>query len=490
MRVSPLITGDRASVSSININSEYDVWRRWEDCLWFQDSLELEYERSARQKRQRLIQGKGVKKHGFYLQDKASSFESLPPGPNPDSIGRDIHEYIPKLTKRGTIFRASAATIAQRDVELQAFVEALFKEDQPALIREMRSTRLVTDFFGIWQRDAELAQKKLKASIRESYGSITPSVFSSYFSAASTPSFSDSLASATSPRSSAVKRSFPRQRSSSSAERPHSIVSSQATERPSRGRTDSASFVGSLTSSIRRRPTSTTSSDSSVSSSSSSSSRSDSSTISDVSREHVPIPLLDTYPEEFGDVVPPLKKQEYSKSHRSNSAHRASMDRRNRNAQIFISPPKISPLKEDFQPSREPVDDPRKRLQLLHMAPSDIFSGRSVRESWASVDSTSTYLEGLNIGFTNPSAGYRQSMASIKTFMTTDSTEAVIPRAAAAGGGYPSMNSGGGSMRPNPRASIPVSLSDFDMYPEIAEEDDDMNAIYGMCLWDDHVNFD
>jgi hypothetical protein len=158
------------------------------------------------------------------------------------------------------------------------------------------------------------------------------------------------------------------------------------------------------------------------------------------------------------------------------------LDRRNRNAQIFISPPKISPLKEDSQTPKEPVDDPSKRLQLLDMTPSELLLGRSVRESWASIDSTSTYLEGLNIGLTSSSSGYRQSMASIKTFMTTDSTEAVIPRAAPACA-HSSMNGGrdSASVRPSPRASIPVSLSDFDMYPEIAE-DDDIDAIYGMYV--------
>jgi hypothetical protein len=481
MRVSPIITGDRASVSSLSPNSEYDVWRRWEDCLWFQDNLELEYERSARQKRQRLIQGKGIKKHGFYLQDKASSFESLPPGPDPGSIKRDIHDYIPKLTKRGTIFRASAATTAQRDTELQAFVEALFKEDQPALIRDMRSTRLVTDFFGIWQRDAELASKKRKASIRQNHASITPSVFSSYFSASSTVSLSESLASPPSPKSSLSVKSSLRQRSSSSAERPPSTVSSQATVRPSRQRSDSESIMSSQASSVRRRPTSTLSSDSSISSSSSSG-RSESGTISDHSRiaEETSVSLLETHGEEY-DVVPPLKKQEHPKALRSN---RDSLEHRNRNAQIFISPPSISPLNEDFQASKGPVDDSSTYLQLFSMTPSELLLGRSVRESWASIDSTATYLEGLNIGLTS-SSGYRQSMASIRTFMTTDSTEGVIPAC-----GAPFLNGGGSSssVRPSPRASIPVSLSDFDMYPDIAE-DDDIDAIYGMYVMNFHGTF-
>jgi len=156
MRIFPLLGANSISSDGSNF-MEYDVWRRWEDCLWFQDNLELEYHRSSRQKRQRLLQGKGVKKNGFYIQDQASSWESLPPGPHPKTVVLDIHEYIPKLTKRGTLFRPSIAIIEQRHAELQAFVVALSKEDQPTLIKEMRSTSLVSDFFGYWHRDATLA---------------------------------------------------------------------------------------------------------------------------------------------------------------------------------------------------------------------------------------------------------------------------------------------------------------------------------------------
>jgi len=174
MRIFPLRRGDRNSISSNGSNSDdYDVWRRWEDCLWFQDGLELEYQRSARQKRQRLLQGKGVKRNGFYLQDQASSWESLPPGPDPKSVAQDIHEYIPKLMKRGTLFRPSMATIEKRHAELQAFVVALLEEGQPALIKEMRSTRLVTDFFGYWHRDAALASKDPNLKARKSCETLT-----------------------------------------------------------------------------------------------------------------------------------------------------------------------------------------------------------------------------------------------------------------------------------------------------------------------------
>jgi hypothetical protein len=62
-------------------------------------------------------------------------------------------------------------------------------------------------------------------------------------------------------------------------------------------------------------------------------------------------------------------------------------------------------------------------------------------------------------------------MASINTFMTTDSAEAVLPPTP------PPLDSQN-MPRAKPRASIPVSLSDFDMYPEIPE-DDEISSIYG-----------
>ena len=191
MRICP-IRDDGRSSSSGSSNSEYEVWRRWEDCLWFQDSFELEYERMSRAKRRRLVAGKGVKKNGVYMhKDHASSFESLPPGPDPNSIAKNIHDYVPKLTKKGTLFRASQATIDQRYRELQACIDGLFKEGVPMLIQELRESRRVTDFFGYWRRDFDLALKQQKGRNHEKQPrhSISSSVFSTYFTA-STPNLS------------------------------------------------------------------------------------------------------------------------------------------------------------------------------------------------------------------------------------------------------------------------------------------------------------
>ncbi|KAH9944841.1 hypothetical protein B0H21DRAFT_694402 [Amylocystis lapponica] len=190
-----------ASGSGSGSLTEYEVWRRWEDCLWFQDLLESEYALMSRTKRQRLAAGKGVKKDGVYLRsDQAASFESLPPGPEARSVAKDIHQIVPKLTKKGTFFRASQATVDQRGREFAAMITALLAEDVPMLIKELRETRIVRDFFAVWRRDKDHERKMLNARPSSSGGnvrnSIASSAFSMYFSASNIslqlpPTFSD-----------------------------------------------------------------------------------------------------------------------------------------------------------------------------------------------------------------------------------------------------------------------------------------------------------
>lgn len=178
---------DGYSTQSGSSHHEYDVWRRWEDCLWFQEILESEYALMARQKRARLVAGKGVKKNGVYIQsDHAASFESLPPGPDANTIAKDIHALIPRLSKKGTLFRASQATVEQRGREFEALISALFQEDVPMLVKELRETRLVRDFFGYWRRDLDHDRKRQSLAGKDGPNarhSIAGSVFSMYFSA-------------------------------------------------------------------------------------------------------------------------------------------------------------------------------------------------------------------------------------------------------------------------------------------------------------------
>ncbi|PIL35468.1 hypothetical protein GSI_02195 [Ganoderma sinense ZZ0214-1] len=189
MRITPLDndTLDTRSIKSGASLGEYDVWRRWEDCLWFQEILEGEYALMARQKRSRLAAGKGVKKNGVYIHsDQAASFESLPPGPDANTIAKDIHELIPRLTKKGTLFRASQSTIEQRGREFEALIHALWQDEVPMLIRELRETRLVRDFFGFWRRDLDHERKRQSQSSKgsnSSRNSVSSTAFSMYFSA-------------------------------------------------------------------------------------------------------------------------------------------------------------------------------------------------------------------------------------------------------------------------------------------------------------------
>ena len=183
MHISSDTQSKGTSISSRRPLSKYDIWRSWDDCLWFQQTLEEEYEHAAREKKRRLAQGKGVKGfNGLYKKDHASSWESLPAGPVPDSVAQDIHQHLPTLTKRGTVFRASQETIDRRQAELIAFVRALFSDEMPALIQEIRVSRIVSEFFGPWGSDFEFAQES-RSSTTIPRKSSTNSLFSPYFSA-------------------------------------------------------------------------------------------------------------------------------------------------------------------------------------------------------------------------------------------------------------------------------------------------------------------
>jgi hypothetical protein len=152
-----------------------------------QETLEAEYNSRAKFRRQDLAAGRGIEKGGVYIRSgPAASFESLPPGPDPMTIEKDVHAYLPKLTKKGTLFRASPATVEQRNREYSALVKALLAPDLPPLLREVRALRTVRDFFGYWRRDHDLVRKTARP--RTSGGistrsSVASSAFAMYFSA-------------------------------------------------------------------------------------------------------------------------------------------------------------------------------------------------------------------------------------------------------------------------------------------------------------------
>jgi hypothetical protein len=71
----------------------------------------------------------------------------------------DVHVYLPRMTKTGTLFRPSARTIARRAAEFNGFLHALLADDVPPALRRIRGDRVVHDFFGYWRRDHDVAQR-------------------------------------------------------------------------------------------------------------------------------------------------------------------------------------------------------------------------------------------------------------------------------------------------------------------------------------------
>ncbi|KAJ4477353.1 hypothetical protein J3R30DRAFT_3484932 [Lentinula aciculospora] len=427
MRITPILRGDRSSTSSGDSkasnrsNVQYDVWRRWEDCLWFQDTLELEYSRLARMKRQRLLAGKGVKRDGFYLQDRASSWESLPPGPEPNSVAQDIHDIIPKLTKKGTLFRASQVTIEQRHSELTAFIEALFAESVPTLLAELRADRMVTDFFGYWRRDYDLAMKNEHRSGNtpsKPRSSITSSVLSSYFSNGDNNTDAESVLSGSILSASPSSPSFRSSRISVSTEAYQYARTSKLKEKQKKMKDEPP----------KRRHTTSSSISSSSSSSNSRHSMDSIASIIPGIREEVPLTFdhnprvesqkdrfLQSLPEDAelpicsdSESVPPSVRRPKKRSSRDTLYRRS--------ARIFTAPPNMNDI----------VDGLRTPTAAQWPGPLRI------RDSWQTTGSASTYLEGLNIAIPESPAHIdhpsRLSIGSIATFMTDNSADAVIPR--------------------------------------------------------------
>ncbi|KAL1666849.1 hypothetical protein GGF50DRAFT_125338 [Schizophyllum commune] len=345
----PLKTGSLADIHSDGPISP-DIWRKWEDCLWFQETLEYEYTRLAREKRRRLTSGKGVKKNGLYVHD-AASFESLPMGPDPTTVAKDVHDLIPRLTKKGTFFRASQETIEQRATELRRLIEALFRDDVPALLNDLRNDRMVTDFFGYWRRDYDLAKKQGRE----------PEFGSSRSSIGTNTQFSGAQSEASGSRSSGGRHN-----SSSSLD-----YGSDTTTSPRSSRTSGSKRI-------------------SMSSSSSSSGSSRHS----MSSAGPPVVVVPTSPHmQFG--------------------HDPAIDKR--------SSIGLEALPENHEMLLKAGLARRKRRP-------------AVRESWQTMDSATTYLEGLSLSDgedhwqEHARRGSIASVASVATIRTADSADAVLPR--------------------------------------------------------------
>ncbi|KAG6821322.1 hypothetical protein H0H93_000183 [Arthromyces matolae] len=445
MRISSLTEGNRLSTATAHSTpADYDIWRKWEDCLTFQCSLELEYRRLAISKRTRLQRGKGIRRNGFYKQDAASSWESLPPGPDPNSVAHDIHKYIPALNRKGTIFRVSQATVNQRFEELKAFLDALWKDDAPALIDEMRNDALVRDFFGYWRRDHEIAEKQLKqrAAYMGSRTSVTSSIFSTYFSAsnASIQSLQDGFS-----RSLAPSRST-------------FTPSSRDLEPPRYRKGSTSSSERSPSPSGRKRAYSGSSFTSSPS------------TVSDSS--------LDS-PVQANVSIPAIAENSPVFSFNHNPSHHA------HHAYERPSSP-LSVLQEERISLHLPATSEKKRKSSLDpdrhgrifLSPPDVPSSptneghlhNEMRQSWQTIDSSSCILEGLE-HLTLPSSpssdknrAYRDSIASVATCMTDATMDGVLPHNKLPPPKPQKFN------RKSRIVSGPVSISEFDN--EFFESDD------------------
>ena len=149
----------RLSLHSSREAVEYVIWRRWEDCLDFQRTLEVEYSAVSKRRRKGEPALNHHAKDMLYPSQRAASFESLPLGPDPSTIPVDVHAHIPRLSKKSTIFRMNEAIIQQRGEEVKAMIEALFDEDAPSTLQELRTVITVRDFFGYWWRDKEADRK-------------------------------------------------------------------------------------------------------------------------------------------------------------------------------------------------------------------------------------------------------------------------------------------------------------------------------------------
>ncbi|PVG04041.1 hypothetical protein CPB86DRAFT_821496 [Serendipita vermifera] len=164
---SPVESSARSTRTTKSVKGkEYDIFRRWEDCLEFQRTLEVEYDIIAHRRRKGQPAFNHHTKRALYSHQRAASFDSLPLGPDPSSIGSDVHEYIPKLSKKNNLFgRVNQALINQRGEEFKRMIEALICDpDAHSTIQELRTVPLVRDFFALWRRDKEAERRGSKTA--------------------------------------------------------------------------------------------------------------------------------------------------------------------------------------------------------------------------------------------------------------------------------------------------------------------------------------
>lgn len=126
--------------------------------------LEVHYDFIARRRRKGQPAFNHHAKNTLYPPQRAASFDSLPLGPDPSSIPSDVHVYIPKLSKKTSLFRVNSTTVAHRGEEFKAMIEALMSDDAHSTIQELRTVPVVRDFFALWRRDKEAERRASKTA--------------------------------------------------------------------------------------------------------------------------------------------------------------------------------------------------------------------------------------------------------------------------------------------------------------------------------------
>ncbi|KAG9010450.1 hypothetical protein FRB94_010413 [Tulasnella sp. JGI-2019a] len=168
-------------------NRSYTIWRKWEDCLELQRTVEREFSYLSARRRKQLGHDKA---DGMYQQggNGAASFESLPCGPEPLSLALNVHTHLPKLSKKNTLFgRPSASVLSQRASDFEAFIDAMFTLHTP-LMDDVLQQRAVRDWFGYWRRDKDGEMKAAAALSTHTSGAPSPASQDGSLTLAASPS--------------------------------------------------------------------------------------------------------------------------------------------------------------------------------------------------------------------------------------------------------------------------------------------------------------
>jgi hypothetical protein len=93
-----------------------------------------------------------------------------------DKHKADVHVYLPRLSSRRAFFKDGPESVKQRGAEFSAFIKTLLGDGLPPALRHLRSTRVIHDFFGQWEKDFELANRTARSQIVPNFQFTTASL--------------------------------------------------------------------------------------------------------------------------------------------------------------------------------------------------------------------------------------------------------------------------------------------------------------------------